>query len=74
MQDFAKIDEGLLALEPVPIDIRSVLSGALLLILPLALERGVTLEYEISNGVPVTLIGDPVRIQQVRTVLQVIAP
>ena len=67
VQDFSKIDAGLMTLESIQIDLRSVLSGTLTLLRQSALDKDVSIADEVLPDVPAVLLGDPLRIQQVGT-------
>ncbi|MBX2818603.1 MAG: response regulator [Rhodothermaceae bacterium] len=63
--DFSKIDAGKLILEKHPFDIRSCVSDAIDLVVPLASPKGVELLYYIDPNVPTTIISDSTRVRQV---------
>jgi CheY-like chemotaxis protein/anti-sigma regulatory factor (Ser/Thr protein kinase) len=61
--DVARIMSGKMRLDPYPVDLTTVVQGALEAVHPSALAKGVTLEQRLER-VPTTL-GDPGRLQQV---------
>ena len=63
--DFSKIDAGKLILEKHPFDIRSCVSDAIDLVVPLAYPKGVELLYYIDPNVPTTIISDSTRVRQI---------
>lgn len=63
--DFARIESGKMHLEPVPFSLSEVLERAEMTVRLHALEKGMTLSTSISNDLPDTLTGDPVRLEQV---------
>lgn len=65
LQDFSKIDAGLMTLESLPLDLVSIVDRSILLLHASASERGVLLSREASADFPPQLICDPLRIQQV---------
>ena len=65
--DFSRIESGRLQLETVPFDLREVIDDALVLLAPLAYDKGLELIRLIYSDVPVRLLGDPVRVRQVLT-------
>ncbi len=63
--DFSKIESGRLDLEHVEFGVRECVEGALDLLAPRVAEKGLDLLYEIADGVPNTVRGDPTRLRQV---------
>jgi PAS domain S-box-containing protein len=63
--DFSKIESGRLELENVEFTVRECVEGALDLLAPKVAEKGLDLLYEIADGVPSTVRGDPTRLRQV---------
>ncbi len=63
--DFSKIDSGKIELELVPFDLRTTLNRIVHSYSFLASEKNLELKCEIEEGIPESLIGDPVRISQV---------
>ena len=63
--DFSKIESGRLELERVEFAIRECVEGALDLLSPRFTEKGIDLLYEIADGVPGTVRGDPSRLRQI---------
>jgi signal transduction histidine kinase/CheY-like chemotaxis protein len=65
--DFSRLEAGKLKLTRVPFCLRDSLGDALKRMAPLAHHKGVELCYEVKPDVPDTLVGDPVRLQQIVT-------
>ncbi len=63
--DFSKIESGHLELEETEFELRECIEGALDLLAPRAAEKRLDLLYEIADGVPATLRGDPSRLRQI---------
>ncbi len=63
--DFSKIESGRLSLEHVEFQVRECVEGALDLLTPRVREKGLDLLYEIADGVPNVVRGDPTRLRQV---------
>jgi len=65
--DYSKADVGKLELERQPFDLRRVVEDSLDLVTPRALEKNLNLAYQIDEGTPEALVGDPVRLRQILT-------
>ena len=65
--DLSKIEAKGIDLEHRPIDLRRCIESALDVVAPAATKKQVGLAYQVSNQVPVTVLGDPVRLRQVFT-------
>ncbi|OWA35123.1 hybrid sensor histidine kinase/response regulator [Saccharibacillus sp. O16] len=65
--DFSKIDAGSLMLEPERFPLASLVSDAVELFAPRAVERGIELSWELAPNVPDEIVTDPVRLRQVLT-------
>ncbi|MBM4243024.1 MAG: response regulator [Deltaproteobacteria bacterium] len=63
--DFSKIDAHRLVLESIDVDVRSVFESVLALVSEKAAERRLELAAFVDDAVPRTVVGDPVRFQQV---------
>ena len=63
--DFSKIESGRLELEDTEFALRECIEGALDLLAPRVAEKGLDLLYEIADGVPNTVRGDPTRLRQI---------
>ncbi len=63
--DFSKIESGRLELERVEFGVRDCVEGALDLLAPKCTEKGIDLLYEIGDGVPGAVLGDPTRLRQI---------
>jgi len=63
--DFSKIDAGKLVLEKHAFDIRSCVSEAIDLVVPLASPKGVELLFYVDPDVPTTIISDSTRVRQI---------
>ncbi|MCK6264768.1 two-component sensor histidine kinase BarA [Vibrio sp. ZSDE26] len=65
--DFSKLEAGKLALENIPFEFQDSLEEVVSLQATSAHEKGLELTLKIDPKVPVGLVGDPLRIQQVLT-------
>ncbi len=63
--DLARIESGKLTLEQTSFSLESVVSRAVALLAMKARGKGVTLTQQIAEGIPDTLVGDPLRLEQV---------
>jgi signal transduction histidine kinase/CheY-like chemotaxis protein len=63
--DFSKIEAGKLELDPIPFGLRESLANDLRAVAMRAQQKGLELAYEIDEGIPDGLIGDPGRLRQV---------
>ena len=65
--DFSKIESGKMELERVEFDLHALLATTTKLLAVRAEQKGLELIYEIEDGVPDSLLGDPGRLRQVLT-------
>jgi len=63
--DLSKIDAGKLQLDPVPVDIRKLMTEMLKPFRLGAEQKGLTMETHVAGDVPAKLMADPVRLRQV---------
>ncbi len=63
--DFSKVEAGQVQLERAPFDVLACVKGTLALMAQPATERGVDLEVETADGVPLYVAGDVTRVRQV---------
>jgi len=63
--DFSKIEAGELHLSEIPFDIEEAITRAIRLNSIKAIEKNIALTHSISRDIPLRLIGDPQRLQQV---------
>lgn len=63
--DFSKIDAGRLELESIPLNLADLVRGVADTLRPMAAGKGVALFCDIDRQLPITVLGDPVRLQQV---------
>jgi len=63
--DFSKIESGRLDLESEVFNLRDCIEGALDLMAPHAVEKQLDLLYDVADGVPGMIKGDPTRLRQV---------
>lgn len=63
--DFAKIESGQMSLASEPTDIRHKLRGALRIMEPVAVQKGLELEMYVEENVPQWMISDPMRLRQI---------
>ncbi|KAK8949113.1 Histidine kinase 4 [Platanthera zijinensis] len=65
--DRAKIEAGMLEIEAVPFNLRSILDNVLSLFSAISREKGIELAVFVSDNVPEVLTGDPGRFRQIIT-------
>jgi CheY-like chemotaxis protein/HPt (histidine-containing phosphotransfer) domain-containing protein len=63
--DFSKIEAGRLELEATPFSLSGLVEGALAILRPQVLAKGLTLDAEIDAGSQDALVGDPTRVRQI---------
>jgi signal transduction histidine kinase/ligand-binding sensor domain-containing protein/ActR/RegA family two-component response regulator len=63
--DYSKVEAGHLAIEAEPFSLRELALEACKVFQPRAADRGIGLEFDASEAVPATVVGDPGRIRQV---------
>ena len=63
--DFSKIEAGKMVIEHIDFDLEELLSNVSGLINEKATEKGLELVFDITPDIPLTLIGDPLRLGQV---------
>ena len=63
--DFSKIEAGRLELEYIDFDLEQVLQNLADMVLFRANEKGLELVFDIAPDVPLSLVGDPLRLEQV---------
>ena len=63
--DFSKIEAGKLELQPVPFDLERAVHDVVNLLLPLAKEKGLSLDIDFPPKMPRSLFGDVSRLRQV---------
>jgi signal transduction histidine kinase/CheY-like chemotaxis protein len=65
--DFSKIEAGKMELEILDFHLEDLMEHTISLFQERTLDKGITLEYEIDNGVPLEIRGDPNRLRQILT-------
>lgn len=65
--DFSKIESGKIELEEIDFPIRDSLASTLKPLSLRAMDKGLELVYDVDEGVPYSLVGDPGRLRQVLT-------
>jgi two-component system, sensor histidine kinase and response regulator len=65
--DFSKIEAGKLSLDQIEFNIRETLEDTIKMLEMRAAEKGLNLNYQVHDGVPIELVGDPIRLRQVVT-------
>ncbi len=65
--DFSKIEAGKMSIESVDFNLKDVLEGVSDLVTLKAEEKGLKILFSIEDDVPISLIGDPLRLGQVLT-------
>jgi signal transduction histidine kinase len=63
--DLSKIDAGKLRLDPVPVDVRKLMTDMLKPFLLGARQKGLAMQTSVDDDVPATVMADPVRLRQV---------
>jgi len=63
--DFNKIEAGKITLENIPFELKSFLDNVLQTLIPRATDKGVPLILKYDDTLPTTILGDPVRLNQV---------
>jgi signal transduction histidine kinase/CheY-like chemotaxis protein len=63
--DLGKIESGKLTIEQIPFDLRNVVTGAVTLLQPSALEKHLTLELDYPEELPAWVTGDSTRVRQI---------
>lgn len=63
--DVSKIHAGKLQIETIPFDVYEIIEQAIQLTMPAATNKKLDIHTKITPGLPHTLVGDPVRIQQI---------
>ncbi len=63
--DFSKLELGKITLECIPFKLDQLISTVIDLMLPKAIEKNIKLSFSIAKDIPVTLLGDPTRLNQV---------
>ncbi|QDH33922.1 PAS domain S-box protein [Porphyrobacter sp. YT40] len=63
--DFAKIEAGQMSLASEPTDIRHKLQGALRIMEPVAVRKGLALRMTVEDDVPEWVVSDPLRLRQI---------
>ncbi|GAB5349693.1 PAS domain S-box protein [Alteriqipengyuania sp. 357] len=63
--DISKIEAGQMQIAIEPVDVRHKLLSCVRLLKPLAAQKGVQLDLEVSEQVPAHIVGDPHRLRQV---------
>jgi signal transduction histidine kinase/HPt (histidine-containing phosphotransfer) domain-containing protein len=63
--DFSRIEAGRMEIDSVPFELESVLEKVFEYIQPKAQEKGLEVRFRTASQVPGTLVGDPLRLEQV---------
>ncbi|MCL2663221.1 MAG: ATP-binding protein [Oscillospiraceae bacterium] len=63
--DISKIESGKIELENIPFDLRSMFNACRTIILPKAMEKGLTMFFYAEPSVGKKILGDPTRLRQV---------
>lgn len=63
--DFSKIEAGMVRIEAIQFDIHELLNSMFTLFYEQAKEKNINLSLQISESVPVSIIGDPTRLTQI---------
>ncbi|WP_086983070.1 two-component sensor histidine kinase BarA [Vibrio aphrogenes] len=65
--DFSKLEAGKLLLENIPFNLQDALDEVVCLQAPSAHEKGLEITLNVDSNIPQSMVGDPLRIQQVLT-------
>ncbi|KAJ3181312.1 hypothetical protein HDU85_003622 [Gaertneriomyces sp. JEL0708] len=65
--DISKIEAGRMVMEETPMSLRSVVFSVLKTLAVRAHQKSLTLIFDIENGIPDIMVGDPLRLKQVIT-------
>lgn len=63
--DFSKIEADKLTLEQNPIDLNSLMNDICESVSPQAKAKNISIKYQINPGVPIYILGDPIRLRQI---------
>ncbi|MBF0110914.1 MAG: response regulator [Magnetococcales bacterium] len=63
--DFSKIEAGRLSMEQVTFSLDKVLEGVSVVLSPKVADKGLELLFDIAKEVPISLVGDPLRLNQI---------
>lgn len=63
--DYSKAESGMLQMEHIPVDLHKLINETISLFEPAAKKNGTKLQCFISESVPVSIYGDPIRLRQV---------
>jgi signal transduction histidine kinase/ActR/RegA family two-component response regulator len=63
--DLSKIEAGKLNIDHVPMDLEKTIETAIFVFHKTVTEKGITINYKVSNEVPKVISGDPLRLRQV---------
>lgn len=63
--DFSKLDAQKVTLESIPFNIRSLINDTISLVSFMAVEKNIPINVVFSSDVPITIISDPTRLQQI---------
>ena len=65
--DFSKIEAGKMELEAMPFDLHQTVGEVVELLAERAHRKGLEFAYDLAEGTPLRVIGDPLRLRQVLT-------
>ena len=65
IQDISKVESGKMELESIPFDMHELFSNCRTLIMPKAVEKGITLYFYVEPSIGKKPLGDPARLRQV---------
>jgi signal transduction histidine kinase len=63
--DYSKIESGMIVIEEVPLDIRSVFGSLEVLLQQKARDKNLELRFEVDARIPQVVMGDPIRLNQI---------
>ena len=60
--DFSKVESGKMDFEEIPFNLSEVLDNTLQMFTHAVREKGLSLRFDVGEGVPQSLVGDPTRL------------
>ena len=63
--DFSKVESGKMDFEEIPFNLSEVLDNTLQMFTHAVREKGLSLRFDVGEGVPQSLVGDPTRLGQI---------
>ena len=63
--DFNKVEAGMLSLEQIDFDLKNIIEEIISTMMPRARQRNINLHYNYDDKLPVSVVGDPLRLSQI---------